>query len=146
MWGGGFSSKDGSYFWPVPWPFPVGILPPPHDKESYYLAYSNTYVISSGSQYPEEAWLWISFLCDQMNPDSFPVRKSMLESKEFENYAGSENVDMLRMMAANLESTPLFIGDDIAREWNDFGKALSRIIDNGNDFHEALDWAEGGSD
>jgi multiple sugar transport system substrate-binding protein len=142
MWGGAFSSRDGSYFWPVPWSFPVGILPPPHDERSFYLTYSNAYVISSGSQYPEEAWLWISFLCDQTNPDFFPMRKSMLESKEFENYAGSENVDTLRMMVANLEPVPLFIGDDIAQDWNDFGRVLTRIIDKGGDFNEVLDWAE----
>jgi multiple sugar transport system substrate-binding protein len=143
MWGGAFSSKDGNYFWPAPWPFPIGILPPPHDEGPFYPAYSNTYVISSRSQYPEEAWLWIRFLCDQIDPDSFPMRKSMLESKTFEIYAGSENVDTLRIMVENLEPTPLFIGDDIARDWNDFGAALSRIIDNGDDFHEVLDWAEG---
>jgi len=141
MWGGAFSEMNGSYWWPAPWPFPVGVLPPPRDEQSYYPAYSNAYVISSASQYPEEAWLWIRFLSERVNPNAFPVRRSVIESDEFENIVGSEYVDTLWMMVDRLDTVPLFVENDTSRDWNDFQRALTQIIDQGGDLQEALPWA-----
>jgi multiple sugar transport system substrate-binding protein len=142
MWSGGFGDRNGGYTWPVPWQFPIGVLPFPRDAKTFNPAYCAAYVITSDSMYPEESWLWISFLADQMNILGTPVRRSMIESKEYENLVGSDFVDVIKIIMERLSFFPAFTGTDIAIDWNDFQTVLRRVIDREVDLQDALDYAE----
>ncbi|MCU0494377.1 MAG: extracellular solute-binding protein [Chloroflexaceae bacterium] len=72
-----------------PLPFPVGTIAMP-DIGIPYTAAQNSFVMSSGTQHPEQAWRWLSFLSRQSTADEMmhssnqelPARTSLAEQSK----------------------------------------------------------------
>jgi multiple sugar transport system substrate-binding protein len=66
--------------------FATGIAPVPPDESQWRGMYREGVAISAGTQHPEAAWRWISFLSQQdlvanagRGPETIPARRSLLE-------------------------------------------------------------------
>lgn len=141
IWGGGFSARRGSYYWPAPYAFRYGVLPPPRGQNSFNLAYGNAYVISTTTLYPEESWKWISFLCEQMDEVLVPVRKSMVESKAFETLVGGENAGVIRQIIPTVTLFPLLYNNEVVFDRSNFQTALEHMVERNEDPRDAMVWA-----
>jgi len=141
IWGGALSESGGQSYLLAPWDFAHGVLPSPRDQQPFNLVFSSAYVIAAETEYPEEAWLWIDFLTEQTGYDAFPVRRSVIESKSFEDRVGSEIVDVIKMIIEDAHCFPTDLGDDIGRDFDSFQRALDKIVNQGLAPDEAMDWA-----
>lgn len=77
---------------------------PTAEKGSRALAQTYGYVISSGTQYPEQSWKWLHFLSYQTISDGhlLPSRRTVAETSGYWNQFDSQDVDFLQLAAENL--------------------------------------------
>lgn len=137
MWTGLFSERDS------PWmeDLQVGIVPLPVDKQFATLTLIEGYFISSRTEHADACWKWIAFLSQQPPTRSIPVRKSLLESKEFERQAG-ENVAAI--VRASMENA-LLLSPELAQfeqALNTFTQAFDTIMTGRSEPLEAMTWAQ----
>ena len=141
IWGGQLSERDGQSYMPVTWDFDYGILPPPGDRDTFYMVYSNAFVIAAETEHPEETWLWIDFLTEQPGYNAFPVRRSVIESKPFEDLVGEEIVTVIKIILEDPIFLPTDFDYEIGRDFQNFQRALDRIVNQGDHPEDAMDWA-----
>jgi multiple sugar transport system substrate-binding protein len=141
IWSGLLSDSGGQAYLLAPWDFAVGVLPPPRDQQPFYLVLSSAYVITAESEHPEAAWQWIKFLSEKIGYGAYPVRRSVIESKAFQDQVGAEIVEVVELIMENAQYFPIELGDDIGRDFNNFQRALDRIVNQGMAPDEAMDWA-----
>lgn len=103
MWTLMYSNRGGQS-WPQPWAMKWGLVPLPGDQNAATLATVDGVFISANSQHPDEAWLWAKFLSKQIPAFNFPARRSLAESKEYEQWIGA---DIAAAARAALESAIL---------------------------------------
>jgi multiple sugar transport system substrate-binding protein len=87
MWSMMFSERGGA-LWEFPWQMNWSIVPMPRDAAAGTLAMADGLFISSATEHPAEAWLWVEFLSEQIPPFAMPARTSLAESTEFERRVG----------------------------------------------------------
>jgi multiple sugar transport system substrate-binding protein len=114
MWPGNFSDRGG-VAWPVSWDnLSWGIVALPGDANALTSGMGTGYAISARSQQPEAAWLFLNFLSEQIPQTLIPARRSLAESKEFQDMLGTESaaVALKSIQNVTLISPSLFqVGD-----------------------------------
>jgi multiple sugar transport system substrate-binding protein len=141
IWSGLLSESRGQSYLIAPWDFAVGVLPPPGDQQPFSLVFSSAYVMAAETEHPEEAWQWIEFLSGQVGYGAFPVRRSVIESKAFEDQVGAEIADVLKLVLEDARYFPTELGDEIGRDFGSFQRALDKMVNQGMAPEEAMDWA-----
>jgi multiple sugar transport system substrate-binding protein len=81
-------SDRGGITWPREWEMNWGIAPLPRDATSGTMANAEGLFISSKTEHPDEGWMWVSFLSHKMSPNLMPARRSLAESKSWEQAVG----------------------------------------------------------
>ncbi len=81
-------SDRGGITWPMDWEMDWGVVPLPRDAFSATMATAEGLFISSKTEQPDECWLWVSFLSQQMSPNQMPARRSLAESNAWEQAVG----------------------------------------------------------
>jgi ABC-type glycerol-3-phosphate transport system substrate-binding protein len=141
IWSGLLSESGGQSYLLAPWDFAVSVLPPPGDRQPFNLVFSSAYVMAAETEHPEETWQWIKFLTEQVGYGAFPVRRSVVESKAFEDQVGAEVADVLKLVLEDARYFPTNLGDEIGRDFGSFQRALDKIVNQGMAPDEAMDWA-----
>jgi ABC-type glycerol-3-phosphate transport system substrate-binding protein len=95
MWSTMFSDRGGAR-WPMPWQMNWGVVPMPRDAAAGTLAVAEGLFITASTEHPNEAWLWVTFLSQQVPPFSMPARISLTQSAEFERQVGPAVADAAR--------------------------------------------------
>ena len=141
IWPGNFSDRGG-VTWPVPWDNLLwGMVALPGDVSSATSGLATGYAISARSQNPEAAWLWITFLTEQIPQALIPARRAIAESDEFMDQIGAEAADAA---AKSIQNVTL-ISPDLFQFGNSleyFSEAINDILDGTASAQEALDWAQ----
>ncbi len=52
------------------------------------MASADGLFISSKTEHPDECWLWLNYLSQQMPPNQMPARRSLMESNAWEQQVG----------------------------------------------------------
>jgi len=89
MWPLSYSERGGAR-WPEPWEINWGIVPMPRDQVAASLALAEGMFISSKSEHPDEAWLWLSYVSHQLPPYLMPTRQSLAASPAYEQLVGAD--------------------------------------------------------
>jgi multiple sugar transport system substrate-binding protein len=142
IWGGVLSERGGQSYIPVPWEFAYGILPPPQGQEDFNLVFSTAYVMAAETEYPEETWLWLKFLTQQLGYGDIPVRKSIVEGEAFADIYGEEMIAVIKVILEDARYLPNTFEGDLNRDIDSFRRALIRIVEQGETAAEAMNWAE----
>ena len=137
--GGSSNSSDD---WPALWKMRWGMAPLPRAEQAIVPMVTVGYAISSNTAHPEACWEWIAFMQDQTRVpfDMIPARKSLAESDEYRELAGSDVVDTAQ--ASLKDALPLspalfeFINFDI------YGRAINSILTGNSTPAEALSRAQ----
>ncbi|MBN1873585.1 MAG: extracellular solute-binding protein [Anaerolineae bacterium] len=95
MWLGMWSERGGE-LWPVAWRMNWGVVPLPQDQVAVSLAMANGVFISTHTTHPDECWLWVKFLSEQMPYYQIPARRALAESKAYELSVGAEFAGIAR--------------------------------------------------
>jgi len=83
-------ADQGGGRWGRGWDINWGIVPLPRDQNAVTMGTVDGLFISSQTAHPEECWLWIKFVSQQMPYFLMPARRSMAESNEYETKVGAE--------------------------------------------------------
>ncbi len=83
MWTGMLSEANNEYIDDLE----TGIAPLPKDEKAATLTLAQGYFISAATESPDACWTWLTFLSNRVPPRLVPVRKSLLESKQYKREA-----------------------------------------------------------
>ncbi len=100
MWSMMFSERGGAR-WPTPWEMNWGVVPMPSDAVAGTLAMAEGLFVSAETEHPAEAWLWITYLSQQISPLLVPARMSLAQSPAFERRTGSTAAAAARAAVAD---------------------------------------------
>jgi len=145
MWFGGLSERGGMA-WSVEWFINWGVAPLPQDAQLVTQADVEGYAIYSQTAYPDACWEWITFLTRQMPSNAayrlMPARRSLAESKAYEQLAGAE---VARTARASMENA-ILINPQAFGEFEDamqvFAEAVARVVNEEATPAEALGEAQ----
>jgi len=119
----------------------LGVVGPPQQAERANVLFWGGFGIHQGTENPEAAWLWLVFLSEKIPQNLIPARRSLAESKEFQDQIGSDVADAVykSMQSVTLISPELFqFGDSLEY----FSQAIDDIVNGTASAQEALDWAQ----
>jgi ABC-type glycerol-3-phosphate transport system substrate-binding protein len=113
----------------------------PQGKKAAAFAFTSGYAISSNAQNPDACWAWIAFLTRQVPPYGMPARKSLAESKDFEDTVGQ---DVSVVARASVEHALFFspAGWDIYGTFQIFNEALEKLYSGNTTAQQAMEWAQ----
>ena len=141
MWPGNFSDRGG-VTWPVQWDnLSWGIVALPGDVTAVTSGLGTGYAIADGTQNPDAAWLWLVFLSEQIPQTLIPARRSLAESKDFQERVGTEAAEAALKSIQNVT----LISPDLLQFGNSldyFSQAIRDIVEGTASAQEALDWAQ----
>jgi ABC-type glycerol-3-phosphate transport system substrate-binding protein len=115
--------------------FPIGVAPMPASPLPFFGG-SEGYVMSSGTQYPQAAWRWLSFLSRQQIKSPFeqqdgigqlPARKSLAENSGYWSNLDQEAAAAVRAVVER-PAAPLPERDFNAQFLEPLGKALAAVV------------------
>lgn len=86
MWTGMLSEADNEYIEDLE----TGIAPLPRDEMAAALTLAQGYFISADTEAPDACWTWLTYLSRRIPPRLVPVRKSLLESKQYKREAEAD--------------------------------------------------------
>lgn len=141
IWPGNFSDHGG-YTWPVDWAnLKWGIVALPRDVNAATSGLGTGFAISARTESPDAAWKWVAFLSEQIPQNLIPARRSLAESKEFQDRVGAEVADaaLISMQNVTLISPDLLQFQDALEN---FSQAVIDISHGTASAQEALDWAQ----
>jgi multiple sugar transport system substrate-binding protein len=140
LWSGMLSERGGR-FWPSEWSMRWGVVQLPQDAHAATLTLVEGYYISSQAEHPEACWHWLSFVSQHIPVRQTPVRRSLVESPDYERQVGSEVVAVVR---ASMEDALLLSPDLVGFEeaLDTFGQALEAIVMQRSTPEEAMTWAQ----
>jgi hypothetical protein len=100
--------------------------------------------MSSNALNPDACWQWMVFISKTMPNRLIPIRKSFLESKEYERTVGEDFavVARLSMEHAVLIRAAPGAYDTFEADFDVFNKALRKIANGDLTVVEALAWAQ----
>lgn len=137
MWTGLLSERNSTWMKELK----VGMVSMPVDRYPATMTLVEGYFIAAKTQHPSACWKWISFLSQQFPERTLPVRKSLLESDEFEIKAGTimANVARTSMRDVLLLSPNLAQFEDAL---NLFYQAYGTIVAGTTTAQEAMEQAQ----
>jgi ABC-type glycerol-3-phosphate transport system substrate-binding protein len=140
MWPAGISDRGGRLD-DEQWAFEWGIVPLPRGKEPAAFAFTSGLAVSSETENPDACWKWIDFVTRQVPLYGMPVRKSLAESKTFEDEVGK---DVAAVARASVEYALLFspAGWDLYGTFQIFDEAVEKINGGWLSAQEAMEWAQ----
>jgi multiple sugar transport system substrate-binding protein len=100
MYAGSLSDQGGLLF--VEWKFRWGMVPLPRDAQFITGAWGWGYGLSSETENPQEAWLWTTFLSEQMPSRLIPARRSLAESEAYQQSVADYEVIQTTLEEARL--------------------------------------------
>jgi hypothetical protein len=129
--------------------FPVGTLPYPVSHVPFLLNAESGYVISSGTQYSQQAWRWLSFvsqsetISEQFSITSAPARKSVAErSNYWEQMDAEQNASVRTTLSRSTALMPVEHNAPLLRQDQTLRTALSSVISGEQQALEALGEAQ----
>ena len=141
LWILSLSERDG-LTWGVEWFVNWGMASLPSGARPVTDAWVEGYAISSETPHTDAGWEWILFLSDQMPRRLMPPRRSLAESKTYEQLVGE---DVAAAARASMENAVLISPD----AWAEFGpameifeKAVGAIVEGNTTPEEAMDQAQ----
>ena len=141
LWILALSERDG-LTWQVEWFVNWGIAPLPSGARPVTDAWVEGYAISSETPHTDACWEWILFLSDQMPHRLMPPRRSLAESKTYEQLVGE---DVAAAARASMKNAVLISPN----AWAEFGPALEifeeaigAIVEGNATPEEAMDQAQ----
>jgi multiple sugar transport system substrate-binding protein len=140
VWSGMLSDRGGRS-WPTEWTMRWGVVPLPRDARAATLTLVEGYYVSSETAHPEASWQWIAYISKQLPTRQTPVRRSLVESLDYEQQVGSEVAEVARL---SLEDA-LLLSPDLANfeeAFGMFGQALEAIMAQRSTPEEAMTWAQ----
>lgn len=146
MWSLPFEQRGGEWSErEYTWPFRLGIAPLPRDAQPATYGDVEIYAITAQSQSPDACWQWISFLSAQVDEAYrlVPARRSVAESREYEQVVGREVATAVRASVENAIIPPSidqFMAFMPGLEA--FDRAVQRILAGEITAQEAMDWAQ----
>jgi len=141
MWMGVLSERGGLR-WPTEWFVNWGVAPLPRDAQAITQAWVEGYVISSQTARPDVCWQWILFLSEQVPYSLMPARRSLAESRAYEQLVG-ENV--AAVARASVESAVLVnprAFSEFGEAMDIFAEAVGKVVNGDATPAEAMDWAQ----
>jgi multiple sugar transport system substrate-binding protein len=140
VWSGMLSDRGGRS-WPTDWSMRWGVVQLPRDANAATLTLVEGYYISSEAEYPEACWTWISFASQRIPDRQTPVRRSLVESPDYEQQVGGEVAEVVR---ASMEGALLLSPDlaDFEEALATFGQAFEAIMTQRSTPEEAMTWAQ----
>ncbi|MCG8347140.1 MAG: extracellular solute-binding protein [Chloroflexales bacterium] len=129
--------------------FEVGTLAFPDLGVSFLSGSSDSYVISSGTQHPKEAWRWLEFLSRQtleegsrfasMSGGQIPARRSIAESSGYWDNLDEETATVVRAaLERPSEPLPSSLVDSRVSILEPLSQALNAVINENKPADEAL--------
>jgi ABC-type glycerol-3-phosphate transport system substrate-binding protein len=140
MWTGTLSVRGGRLD-EEEWPFRWGVVPLPKGRESATFAYTLGYAIAGNAEHPDACWEWIDYLTRQTPRSGMPARKSIVDSKAFEEEVGQ---DVAQVARDSVEHALLFSpkGWDIYGTFQILNEALEKIYGGDMTAQQAMEWAQ----
>jgi multiple sugar transport system substrate-binding protein len=142
MWVSSFSSRGGKFYWPDEWAYNWGMVTLPQDAQSISQAWASGYAISNQTDQLEAVWRWISFLSRQMPDREMPARRSLLESRDYEEKVGIAIAEVARSAVGDSVLPPAGTEAMFADEFELFGKAVDDVLVNNTPAFDALTQAQ----
>jgi multiple sugar transport system substrate-binding protein len=149
MWAAPLNHQGGAAHWLAEWPFRWNVITFPRSTGESAMdvdgaLFIRGYAISSQTQHPEAAWQLVSFLSRQARPAlALPVRRSVLESAEYQRTAGSDLVAVGEAVLAHpLVYSPRVWGQHVREILFLAGQASDRVQSGAMTPHEAIEWAQ----
>ncbi|HNT78072.1 MAG TPA: sugar ABC transporter substrate-binding protein [Anaerolineae bacterium] len=140
MWMGMYSERGGQN-WPRPWQINWGVVPMPRDENAATLGTVSGLFITAHTTHPDECWLWIKFLSQQMSAGLVPARQSLATSTAYAQLAEADVVEAAQAaMQETMMVNPALVGFDEAL--GALGEALKAIRKGEVTPAEALDAAQ----
>jgi ABC-type glycerol-3-phosphate transport system substrate-binding protein len=125
MWMGMYSERGGQN-WPRPWQINWGVVPMPRDENAATLGTVSGLFITAHTTHPDECWLWIKFLSQQMSAGLVPARQSLATSTAYAQLAEADVVEAAQAaMQETMMVNPALVGFDEAL--GALGEALKAI-------------------
>jgi multiple sugar transport system substrate-binding protein len=128
--------------------FQVGTLAFPDFGVPFFSGGGNSYVISSGTQHPNEAWRWLEFLSRQSREDGpqfisgsgqIPARKSIAESSGYWDNIDEETATVIRaVLDRPSKPLPSSLFDSRVSLFDPLSQALNAVINENKPADEAL--------
>jgi ABC-type glycerol-3-phosphate transport system substrate-binding protein len=125
--------------------FAIGTAPLPPSPQPFYGG-SEGYVMSGGTQHPQEAWRWLAFLSRQQVKPPFesadtigqlPARKSLAERSGYWSKLDQETTAAIKAMIER-PNAPLTTGAFGGQFFEPLGKALSAVVSGERKAEQAL--------
>lgn len=138
--------------------FEVGTLPMPtvHGEiPSLLTGTPSGYVMSGGTEHPQEAWRWLAFLSRQdVQPNTvglgrntlitqIPARKSLAEESGYWSELDEETAEVIRqLLERETPSLPVGLSNDINIVFELLNKALGVVVNGNQEVPQALQEAQ----
>ncbi len=138
--------------------FEIGTLPMPTVGGEIPPMLTGTpsgYVMSGGTEHPQEAWRWLAFLSRQdVQPNTaglgqstlitqIPARKSLAEESGYWSELDEETADVVRqLLERETPSLPVGLSNDINVVFELLNKALGAVVNGNQDVDQALQEAQ----
>lgn len=123
VWTDMYSSRGGAH-WPRGWDFQWGMVAIPRDAQAVTLAQVQALAISAQTEHPEACWRWIDFVTRQVPAQLVPVRRSVADSKAFEQQVGPEAAALARSSLENAMLVP----PDLPELYMSLGQAWAEAV------------------
>lgn len=114
-----------------------GMVPLPRGETAASMGFAVGYGISADAEFPDACWEWIAYLTRQVPPVGIPARRSVVESKAYEEQVGAEEATTAR---ASIEHV-LFMGTsgwEVLGTMQYFGEAMHKVSGGTATAQEAL--------
>ena len=136
-------SQRGGYGWPVKWYVNWGVTILPRDLAQFSPFWvEEGYAIAAGTDNPDECWLWINFLTNQVHPRLVPPRRSVIESNAYEAMVGEEVAEVVRQSLEFAIPVSLWQWSSLGNAIETFNQAIEDVVEGRSTPQEALDWAQ----
>jgi ABC-type glycerol-3-phosphate transport system substrate-binding protein len=117
-------------------------VPMPQDAQSISQAWASGYAISNQTAQPEAAWRWINFLSKQMPDRELPARRSIVESKLYEEKVGANIAEVARNVVEDSVVPPTGIEAMFEDDLEIFGQAVTEVMNGKATAFDALTQAQ----
>lgn len=136
---------------PAPLDFEVGTVPFPLQTPSFFYGTPQGYIMSSGTDHPQESWEWLSFLSRQNIEQPFggssistiPARKSVAESSGYWDELDEETAKAVRAVLENPSAQiPPGLHNDVNIVFSLLNEVLGKVIGGDLTVTQALEQAQ----
>ncbi len=136
MWLGWMSERGGRLS-AIEWKFRWGVAPLPKGSTGRTIVNMALYAIPTSADRPADAWRWIAYLSRHFEQNTgLPVRRSLIESKEFREQVGVDQVQVFVQAAADgIFASP---GPEFEIYATSLDRAVREVLELGRPVEDAL--------